>query len=368
MGNVDQTPAAATIEIDTAPPSPVLIYPTFGSVLRDSMTVIGTAADSRFDSYRVEVRPAAATTWDPPVATLLRASSQPVTAGVLADWSTLSFPDGLYELRLSVTDTLGLTGAALVQVTLDNTWPHVEQTAPVLVTTSAGGDVYSSTGDLHLYFPPRAFSRDATVSIRTLDSSELPDTLAGGTVLAGGGYEFAWGEVSLAKPATLSLALAALGKSAHPSDPDRRLAFYVSDAGSEWQRLGGTEDDSSGSLAVPISAPGRYAAYEDAGGAPGEAGISSMTPRVFSPTGGFADSQVSIGFSLGRSGPVSVRIYNRAGRLVREVLSEVPLCAGANLVRWDGQDRDGHLVEDGIYLVSIEAQGKKQVKTLAVVR
>jgi hypothetical protein len=335
------------------------------------MCIMGSAIDPRFESYRVDVRSASSTTWEPPTATLLRASALPVTDGVLASWDTRAFSDGLYDLRLSVTDTLELTGTALVQVIVDNQWPFVEQTAPVVVTMGTGGNVYSMAGDCHLYFPPHAFAHDATVVIRTLDASELPDTLAGGAVRVDGGYEVAWGDVSLDKPATLSLSLGAHAKGTRSSVESGRVpAFYVSEAGSPWRRLGGTAGDSGDSLSVSITAPGRFAVYEDAGGAEGEAGISSvsMTPRVFSPTGGFADSQVSIGFSLGRSGPVSVRIYNRAGRLVREVLSEVPLGAGANLVRWDGEDRDGHLVEDGIYLVSIEAQGLRETRTVAIVR
>jgi hypothetical protein len=42
--------------------------------------------------------------------------------------------------------------------------------------------------------------------------------------------------------------------------------------------------------------------------------------------------------------------------------------AGANLVHWDGCDFQANLVQDGVYLVVVEALGKKEVKTLAVVR
>lgn len=42
--------------------------------------------------------------------------------------------------------------------------------------------------------------------------------------------------------------------------------------------------------------------------------------------------------------------------------------AGANPVRWDGRDSDSNFVEDGLYLVVVEALGRKETKTLAVVR
>jgi flagellar hook assembly protein FlgD len=65
---------------------------------------------------------------------------------------------------------------------------------------------------------------------------------------------------------------------------------------------------------------------------------------------------------------VTVRVYNRAGRLVREVVAGQSFGPGANLVRWDGRDREGSVVADGIYLVTVEALGQTRTQTLAVVR
>jgi flagellar hook assembly protein FlgD len=42
--------------------------------------------------------------------------------------------------------------------------------------------------------------------------------------------------------------------------------------------------------------------------------------------------------------------------------------AGANMVRWNGLDRNGTVVPDGLYVVSVETDGERQTKTLAVVR
>jgi flagellar hook assembly protein FlgD len=93
-----------------------------------------------------------------------------------------------------------------------------------------------------------------------------------------------------------------------------------------------------------------------------------VTPRVFSPRGAFASDEAAISFSLGRSGPVTVKVYNRAGRLVREVTSGQQMNAGANLVRWDGRDSAANIVQDGVYLVVVEALGQKETETLAIVR
>jgi hypothetical protein len=49
-------------------------------------------------------------------------------------------------------------------------------------------------------------------------------------------------------------------------------------------------------------------------------------------------------------------------------MSVRPLGAGANLVRWDGRDDNGRVVEDGIYVVGVEALGEVLKRTVAVVR
>jgi flagellar hook assembly protein FlgD len=77
---------------------------------------------------------------------------------------------------------------------------------------------------------------------------------------------------------------------------------------------------------------------------------------------------VAIGFTLGRSAPVTARVYNRAGRLVREVVSGEKMGPGSALLRWDGRDHTGITVADGLYLVTVEAMGHTQRKTIAVVK
>jgi flagellar hook assembly protein FlgD len=93
-----------------------------------------------------------------------------------------------------------------------------------------------------------------------------------------------------------------------------------------------------------------------------------LTPRVFSPSGGFASTSAAISFTLARPASTTVTVFNRAGRRVRSVMSGRPLGTGANLVYWDGRDDAGGVVEDGIYLVGVEALGEVRKRTVAVVR
>jgi ligand-binding sensor domain-containing protein len=360
IGNVDPTPAECRFEIDAHPPVPVLTSPVAGEAVRDSVVIRGTAADPRFKEYLVEVRLLSGASLD----TLIESSS-PVTDGALCGWNTLPLPDGQYEVRLSVSDTLGLIGTALVGAVVDNHAPWARETAPAVVKTAAGGDIYTTNEEVHLYFPPHAFDQDTEVGIATLADPDVPDTLPNGARLVLAGYDISWGGATLAKPATLTISYGG-------DDPeaDGALAFYMLEADSTWGRLGGTVDRSAGRISAPIGEPGRYAIYTEDGMVSGPSTLSDLvvTPRVFSARGSFASEEAAISFTLGRSGPVTVKIYNRAGRLVREVASGQQMNAGANLVRWDGRDSAANLVQAGVYLVVVEALGRKEVKTLAVVR
>jgi len=288
-----------------------------------------------------------------------------VTAGVLASWNTTTVPDGDYQLRLSVTDTLGLTGTALVNVVVDNQAPYANLTTPAKVSAVSGGDVYTTNSEAHLYFPPHGFGEDAVVTIAPLVAADVPDTLSQGAARVLSGYDLSWGSAKLAKPATLELSYAGLA-----SVPPGTLALYQSADGTSWQRVGGTVDAGTKRLSAPLSGAGRFALFAEPRAFAGSGSLSllALTPRVFAPRGSYASREVAIGFTLGRPGAVTVRVFNRAGRLMREVLRDQALGPGANLVRWDGRDRDGSVVEDGLYLVTVEALGEKRTQTLAVVK
>jgi ligand-binding sensor domain-containing protein len=357
--NVEERPAGVTFEIDATPPAPVLSSPPFGAVVRDSLRIEGTADDVRFRQYRLECQPLGSLSWH----TLLD-STIPVRTGILATWDTHSVPDGTCQLRLSVTDSLGLAGVYSVSVIVDNNAPDVDVTSGATVTREKGGDIYSQNGTAHLYFPPHALARDAAVAVDTLREADLPSQ-PDGVGRYELGYSLGWGNVKLDNAAVLELALPVPGGDA---GVPRHSAIYVLPAGSGWQRIGGTIEGTK--IRAPVQEGGRYGIFFENAVPSGAATLTelSTTPRVFSPSGGYATEQVSIGFALGRAGPVTVRIYNRAGRLVREVAVSEAMKAGANLVRWDGRDPEGRAVGDGLYLVSIEAFGKRQTTTLAVVR
>ena len=364
LHHVDPTPAMSTFEVAATPPVPVITSPVFRQPIRDTMVVRGTASALRFRSLRVDLRPAGTSSWDPPVATTLAQSLVPVTDGALARLSTNVLPDGDYELRLSVQDTLGLTGVARVTFIIDNVEPWAIQTTPALVSALNGGDVYTTNREAHVYIPPRGLARDAVVHLDPLDPATVPATLPDGAIRVAPGFAVGMEGVPLAKTAVLDLSV-----SGDVTPPGTRLTIYVAGQDLVWRRLGGTPDAAGARIATPFSAAGNYAIFA-ASGEPSLGGslALSLTPRVFSSRGPFANPNVRIGFVLARPGTVRVTIHNRAGRLVRVVISGEALGPGTNLVSWDGRDEDHHEVEAGLYLVTVEALGVARTQTLGVVR
>jgi hypothetical protein len=266
-------------------------------------------------------------------------------------------------VRLSVTDSLGLIGSVTVTVIVDNHAPFFDETTPAKVTAAVGGDVYTTNAETHLYFPPHAFAQDAVVMVTAADPSGVPAALPNGAVKVLDGFDIAWAGL-LKKPARFTV------RYAGASLPAGTLALYHSPDGSNWEHLGGTVDENAHAISLALSAPGRYALYADNGLGAGTASLSpiAFTPRVFSPTGSFADRQVGISFRLGKPAPVTVKVFSKSGRLIREVVSGQSYQAGENLIRWDGTDRNGGVVIDGVYLVTVEALGHTETKTLAVVK
>ncbi len=356
-GNVDPTSAIYAFEVDATPPEAVLSSPTWSQPVRGTIELRGTAQDARFADYRVEVRRSGLSTWTGPGVTLLNADTLQVHDGRLATWDTTAFPEGLYDVRLVVRDSLGLIGPSLTMVMVDNLAPYADVTSPRRIPAS-GGDVYSTLGEVHIYFPPGALTAGDSVLIVPADASPaLPAVV--------NAYGIAWQGAALRKPAILEMTQGDSTTMLSGGEIEiRRLADD-----STWAAVGGTRDALSGKWSALITSPGTYALIRGSDNTAARTTLSplSMSPRALSLSGGYGGASIAIGFSLGRPGTASLRVYNRAGHFVRELASGVSLSAGANMIRWDGRDRDGRMVHEGLYLVSVEAMGTVQTRTVAVV-
>jgi hypothetical protein len=350
VGNVEDPPARVVFAVDATPPLPDIAYPT-EEVVAGEIEVIGTTTDARFQNYDVHVRPVGSGTW-----VELAHGISPVANGVLAAWDTRAFAEGEYELRVQITDDVGLTGPAVTNVVVDNEAPYDDVTSPVRIT-SDGGEVFSTFGEARIYFPPDAFEADTIVRVDPPASSIVPGQLPDGASRSWSGMTISWDGDDPVKAGTLDLTNDVIA--------GEDVSVYVRRTGDTWEFLGGTRDGNT--ITLPLRTAGTYALF--AGGS-GETMISqgltlvSMTPRVLQPE----SANLTIGFSLSQPSPLKVLVYNRAGRLVQTVVDGTPFPTGVHAVRWDGRDQSGVTVPNGLYLVAIDALGESITKPISVVR
>ena len=76
--------------------------------------------------------------------------------------------------------------------------------------------------------------------------------------------------------------------------------------------------------------------------------LRPATPNPFS-------SRTTIGFELAASAPVSLRLYDVAGRQVRVLARGERRGAGPHALEWDGRDDSGARVEAGLYFCRLDA-------------
>ena len=81
-------------------------------------------------------------------------------------------------------------------------------------------------------------------------------------------------------------------------------------------------------------------------------------PNPFNP-------RTEIRFRLETAGPVSLRIYDLAGRLVRTLVDGGALEAGLHEVSWEGRSDQGQALASGLYFPRLQAGG--EVRTGRVV-
>ncbi len=80
-----------------------------------------------------------------------------------------------------------------------------------------------------------------------------------------------------------------------------------------------------------------------------------------------ANPSTEISYSLGQSGPVTLKIYNPKGQLVRTLVDDIK-ASGTYTVRWDGRDKSGALVASGIYFYRMVTGNYSQTKRMILLR
>lgn len=371
IGNVSRFPDSLDFIVDATSPAPALTAPAPGAIVRDSLRVYGSTLDERFRFARLDARRRGESG---PWIALADTARVPVHNGLLATFDSRALADGEYDLRLAVTDTLGLVGVATSRVVVDNAFPPAELSSPVRVLAARGGIVWAVDRKASLLLSPDALAEDATVIVAPA-APPLPDALPGGAPRWSRGDSVGWFVLSpdsaalpvrVRKPLRLDLDCAACVE--HPTAG----AVYRRDADTPdgWRRLGGTFDAAALALAVTVDAPGVYAVFGDAAVPANRGGIAELhaAPRVLAPRNGPGSATIQIRFALPRPAPVTVRVFNLAGRQVRVLARGTPMSAGLNVVAWDGRTDDGGAAPNDLYLVSVDADGDHRTLSVSIAR
>ena len=90
-------------------------------------------------------------------------------------------------------------------------------------------------------------------------------------------------------------------------------------------------------------------------------GLLGTYPNPFNPT-------TRIVFSIERDGPVTLAIYDIAGRRVRVLANAERMEAGPHTFSWDGLDDGGRRVSSGVYVCRMQAGGQSSAMKMVLLR
>ncbi len=88
--------------------------------------------------------------------------------------------------------------------------------------------------------------------------------------------------------------------------------------------------------------------------------LSQNHPNPFNP-------RTTVSFSLDRSGPATLNVYDAKGSLVKVLVNE-NLPAGAHSATWNGDDQTGRPVASGVYFYRLDADGRSLGKRMLLVK
>ena len=93
---------------------------------------------------------------------------------------------------------------------------------------------------------------------------------------------------------------------------------------------------------------------------PRDYSLSQNYPNPFNP-------ETQIQYAIPKNGQVTIAIYDILGRLVRTLVDE-DKPAGFYQVTWNGKNKDGKLVSNGIYLLQMKAGTFITSKKMTIVK
>ena len=117
------------ITVDNTPPLVEITFPESDSIVSGNLQIVGIATDNHFDSYLLQQAKGtnpASSDWQ----TIGGVRISQINQGILGQFLTATVADGIYSLRLEVTDKVGQISTVFRTITIDNTPPRVMLQSP----------------------------------------------------------------------------------------------------------------------------------------------------------------------------------------------------------------------------------------------
>ena len=351
----DQTFTSNSVSVlhDTEAPLGFISDPKDNAEVGAIVSVYGTAYDINFNNYTLEYGKG----YNPPSwhSILVSDPDEAVVNDLLGNWYTMTLPDTVYAVRLSVWDLANHMTRDTVRVVIDK--------QPVLA--SAGGEIISSDGQVKAYIPPHALKMDTPIFINPL--FEIPSFSNARISPIGIAYRLEPADTELEKPISIEVSYG-LGDIENIESEHQLALFRFDEARSDWTRIGGTVDIQAQSIKTVLHNLGKVAIAEDLSTISDQDVFLDIDcqPRVFSPNGGGYDTKTTISFSLSKASDVTIKVYSLAGRLKRTIVESRQMNAGTNVLEWDGRDENGETMISGLYIVTVQGEGKFAKKTVSI--
>ena len=372
--NIDQSPASLSFSIDIDPPTVAIVSPKDDQYISGDVAIIGIVRDTDLTDFEIEYSLQGTNVWEsnPEILEPMLPEVLPDSVAVpetLAVWHTALLPDqpALYQLRLRAEDCLN-------HISTTEITAYVDQISKVVDIGNRGGFIQTTADEVELYIPPNALSKISKIHISTLDTLDMDYRKVKNKAIVG--YRISLvdeHEKFIESPFTLLEGKQGVITIRHPDiknrfGTERKLTIYHKADGTKITKLGGTPDFVHHKITAPFTSFGKFIVLDTLTS-------FSMTivkkltcdPRVFSTTSNDLLDHTNIIFTLKKEAPVSIYIYNVAGRLVRKIIPEHDFLEGENVIIWNGFNDNGELCRSGLYIVCAVFNGNKQLKTVAIV-
>lgn len=364
--NLDPTPARHRFKTDITPPVVAISAPRPEAYVAGDVAILGVIADEDLEpsAIQFEYRNEDSNEWRHDRLTRFWNASSESQTDTLALWHSGALPNGAYRLRLQARDKLSHASSTEIIV-------HVDSLFAIADLGERGGIMQSRLPAVEIYLPPGALDKPYRLMINSLLARDRRQAfgkkaIAGFKISVTGEDETP--RLQEEKLGTITIR--------HPGivqtkEAQRHLVLLQVPANGAYgqARLGGTPDYEQHRITAPFYAFGDFFVIDSLAQGPGALGPELTTlrcrPRIFSTNGG-SPNHTDVLFPAREGGVVTMRVYNAAGRLVRELRTEA-LPAGEHALAWDGRNENHEPCVSGLYIIGVKTTGREMFETVVIV-